>query len=216
MADCKTRLCRNSSLSRRPKASDRCGDGSADCRSRAVARGGQARRRRRGFARAPLASRVLRTESRYQWLYERVWAVAQECNRRFFCVDIAGVEANIQLARYDSSDQGFYDWHTDFAGYRPLRKLSVSIQLSGPKTTKAAISSSSTSRSRLSSTGAAAASSYSRASRCIASRPSRAVRAGASSPGSWATAGADARLRPARLAARVRTTETRSLAFRCT
>ena len=71
-------------------------------------------------------------ESRYQWLYERVWAVAQECNRRFFCVDIAGVEANIQLARYDSSDQGFYDWHTDFAGYRPLRKLSVSIQLSRP------------------------------------------------------------------------------------
>ena len=72
----------------------------------------------------------LGTESRYQWLYERVWAVAQECNRRFFCVDIAGVEANIQLARYDSSDQGFYAWHTDFAGYRPLRKLSVSIQLS--------------------------------------------------------------------------------------
>ena len=34
------------------------------------------------------------------------------------------------MARYDSSDQGFYDWHTDFAGYRPLRKLSVSIQLS--------------------------------------------------------------------------------------
>ena len=72
------------------------------------------------------------TESRYQWLYERVWAAAQECNRRFFCVDIAGVEANIQLARYDSSDHGFYDWHTDFAGYRPLRKLSVSIQLSRP------------------------------------------------------------------------------------
>jgi predicted 2-oxoglutarate/Fe(II)-dependent dioxygenase YbiX len=74
----------------------------------------------------------LGTESRYQWLYDRVWAVAQECNRRFFCVDIAGVEANVQLARYDSSEQGFYDWHTDFAGYRPLRKLSVSIQLSRP------------------------------------------------------------------------------------
>ncbi|HXS81027.1 MAG TPA: 2OG-Fe(II) oxygenase, partial [Gammaproteobacteria bacterium] len=32
--------------------------------------------------------------------------------------------------RYDSSDRGFYDWHTDFAGIRPLRKLSISIQLS--------------------------------------------------------------------------------------
>jgi hypothetical protein len=36
------------------------------------------------------------------------------------------VESNIQLARYDSSDQGFYNWHTDFAGF-PLRKISVSI-----------------------------------------------------------------------------------------
>jgi PKHD-type hydroxylase len=70
------------------------------------------------------------TERKYDWLYDRIWAAAQECNRQFFCVDLAGVEANIQLARYDSSDQGFYDWHTDFAGIRPLRKISVSIQLS--------------------------------------------------------------------------------------
>jgi predicted 2-oxoglutarate/Fe(II)-dependent dioxygenase YbiX len=26
--------------------------------------------------------------------------------------------------------RGFYNWHTDFAGLRPLRKISVSIQLS--------------------------------------------------------------------------------------
>lgn len=68
-------------------------------------------------------------EDRYRWLYERIWAAAQECNRMFFGVDISAVEGNIQLARYDSSDQGFYDWHTDFAGYRPLRKISISIQL---------------------------------------------------------------------------------------
>lgn len=69
-------------------------------------------------------------EPKYRWLYDRVWAAAQECNRLFFNVDISAVEGNIQLARYDSSDQGFYDWHTDFAGFRPLRKISVSIQLS--------------------------------------------------------------------------------------
>jgi predicted 2-oxoglutarate/Fe(II)-dependent dioxygenase YbiX len=74
---------------------------------------------------------MLGAEQKYDWLYDRIWAAAQECNRQFFCVDLAGVEANIQLARYDSSDQGFYDWHTDFAGIRPLRKISVSIQLSG-------------------------------------------------------------------------------------
>jgi PKHD-type hydroxylase len=69
-------------------------------------------------------------EAKYRWLYDRVWAAAQECNRLFFNVDISAVEGNIQLARYDSTDQGFYDWHTDFAGFRPLRKISVSVQLS--------------------------------------------------------------------------------------
>jgi len=76
---------------------------------------------------------MLGQERQHEWLYQRIWSAAQECNRMFFCVDIVGVEANIQLARYDSSDSGFYDWHTDFAGIRPLRKLSVSIQLSRPE-----------------------------------------------------------------------------------
>jgi len=76
---------------------------------------------------------MLGTEQKYDWLYDRIWSAAQECNRLFFCVDVAGVEANIQLARYDSTDLGFYNWHTDFAGIRPLRKLSISIQLSRPE-----------------------------------------------------------------------------------
>jgi PKHD-type hydroxylase len=69
-------------------------------------------------------------EEKYHWLYQRVWAAALECNRQFFAVDIQTVEPNLQLGRYDSSDQGFYNWHTDFADARPLRKISVSIQLS--------------------------------------------------------------------------------------
>ena len=72
----------------------------------------------------------LGAEAKYDWLYDRIWVAAQECNRQFFGVDIAGVEANIQVGRYDSSDRGFYDWHTDFAGLRPDRKISISIQLS--------------------------------------------------------------------------------------
>lgn len=75
----------------------------------------------------------LNNEPKYRWLYERLWAAVQECNRRFFCVDIYGIEGNIQLARYDSSEQGFYDWHTDFADIAPLRKISISIQLSRPE-----------------------------------------------------------------------------------
>lgn len=69
-------------------------------------------------------------EGEYQWLYRRLWEAAQEMNRRFFCVDISGIEGNIQLARYDSSDQGFYSWHTDFADLAPRRKISITIQLS--------------------------------------------------------------------------------------
>lgn len=76
---------------------------------------------------------MLGMEEKYAWLYQRLWTAAQECNRLFFCVDIAGVEANVQLARYDSSNLGFYDWHTDFAGVRPLRKISISVQLSRPE-----------------------------------------------------------------------------------
>lgn len=76
---------------------------------------------------------MLGNEKKYDWLYERLWAAAQECNRLFFCVDLAGVETNVQLARYDGSDRGFYDWHTDFAGLMPLRKISISIQLSRPE-----------------------------------------------------------------------------------
>jgi 2OG-Fe(II) oxygenase superfamily len=60
-------------------------------------------------------------EAEHRWLYERVWECAQEINRQGMGVEISGLEGNIQLARYDSSEQGFYDWHTDFAGYRPLR-----------------------------------------------------------------------------------------------
>src|SRR5688500_539314 len=58
---------------------------------------------------------MLDAQPKYDWLYDRIWAAAQECNRQFFGVDVAGVEANIQLGRYDSLDRGFYDLHTDFA-----------------------------------------------------------------------------------------------------
>jgi PKHD-type hydroxylase len=73
---------------------------------------------------------LFRNTEKYQWLYRRIWEVAAECNRLFFSVDISGVEGAIQLARYASSDAGFYTWHTDFADTAPLRKISISIQLS--------------------------------------------------------------------------------------
>jgi predicted 2-oxoglutarate/Fe(II)-dependent dioxygenase YbiX len=72
-------------------------------------------------------------EGRHGWLYGRMWEAARELNRLFFCVDISGIEGNIQLARYDGTDQGFYGWHTDFADIAPRRKISISLQLSRPE-----------------------------------------------------------------------------------
>ena len=68
----------------------------------------------------------------YRWLYERVWNAAVGFNQRFFAVDITGIQGKIQLARYDSADEGFYDWHTDFGDLAPTRKISVTVQLSDP------------------------------------------------------------------------------------
>lgn len=68
-----------------------------------------------------------------RWLYRRIWEAVQEFNRRFFCVEISGIEENIQLARYAGSDQGFYDWHPDFSEFAPRRKISLSVQLSRPE-----------------------------------------------------------------------------------
>jgi PKHD-type hydroxylase len=69
-------------------------------------------------------------DQRYSWLYQRLWAAVQVCNPQCFDVDVASVEPNVQVARYDSAESGFYDWHFDFGPAKPLRKLSISIQLS--------------------------------------------------------------------------------------
>ena len=69
-------------------------------------------------------------EQKYSWLYQRLWAAVQVCNPQCFDVDVAGIENNVQIARYDSAESGFYDWHFDFGPAKPERKLSISIQLS--------------------------------------------------------------------------------------
>lgn len=76
---------------------------------------------------------LIEQTEKYAWLYDRFWEAAQELNRLYFCVDISYIEGNIQLARYDSSDNGFYDWHTDFADLAPNRKISITVQLSKPE-----------------------------------------------------------------------------------
>jgi PKHD-type hydroxylase len=72
----------------------------------------------------------VKREQGFQWLYERIAALAQGFNSRFFGLELSGIEQALQVARYDAARQGGYDWHTDFGTAEQTRKLSISIQLS--------------------------------------------------------------------------------------
>jgi len=74
----------------------------------------------------------LENNAEHRWLYDRIWRSAVGFNERFFGVDISGIQGKVQLARYDACDEGFYDWHTDFGELAPMRKISITIQLSDP------------------------------------------------------------------------------------
>lgn len=63
-------------------------------------------------------------------LYTHVWNVGLGFNARYFGFDLTGFDSTMQVARYDASREGGYDWHTDFTLVTQARKLSLSIQLS--------------------------------------------------------------------------------------
>lgn len=63
-------------------------------------------------------------------VYERVVAVADECNRQWFGFDLDGVDEELILVDYGPGD--FYNWHLDGGPAAPTRKLSMSILLSSP------------------------------------------------------------------------------------
>ena len=66
-----------------------------------------------------------------QWLYEKLGALAIQCNQERYGFEILGFHYNLQLAKYGVGD--FFNWHLDF-GVGPIsnRKLSISVQLSDP------------------------------------------------------------------------------------
>ena len=66
-----------------------------------------------------------------EWIYQRLQATAQTCNRRFWHFGIEGLEM-AQFARYGQKQH--YDWHMDLGSQGPAmyRKLSLTVQLSDP------------------------------------------------------------------------------------
>jgi len=68
--------------------------------------------------------------------YRRMEEITLSLNRQFFQFDLSGL-APMQFAVYDVSEQGHFDWHTDYGRERgheqhEPRKLSLSLQLSAP------------------------------------------------------------------------------------
>ncbi len=62
-------------------------------------------------------------------LADKIRAIATAANQ-CFNFTLTDIRENIQLAIYDSSDAGFFDWHLDIGGMdQGVRKLSVSVPL---------------------------------------------------------------------------------------
>jgi len=70
-------------------------------------------------------------EQNVMWIFERLARTAIDINNQRFQFDLSGLNEGLQLAKYDQNDQ--FNWHTDFGGGpTSQRKLSMSLQLSGP------------------------------------------------------------------------------------
>ena len=67
----------------------------------------------------------------FNWVFHRIYGAVNEANK-YFKFDLRGFKA-IQIARYDVGGH-FNTWHSDMGlGMSSLRKLSISVQLSGPE-----------------------------------------------------------------------------------
>lgn len=66
-----------------------------------------------------------------RWVYDIVWTIATTVNQ-LLRYDIAGAPEQIQLARYDAGESGFFTWHADTVPSDMTRKISISIPLNDP------------------------------------------------------------------------------------
>lgn len=68
------------------------------------------------------------------WVMERVVSAVAQANREHFDFAITDFGERLQVATYDESNAGHYDWHSDI-GDGPIarrRKLTIVVQLSEP------------------------------------------------------------------------------------
>ena len=67
-----------------------------------------------------------------EWLYRKITDIVLNLNDRFFKFDIDGIIEGFQFTNY-KAPSGNYGKHIDKAPNLPVRKLSLSIQLTDPK-----------------------------------------------------------------------------------
>lgn len=67
------------------------------------------------------------------WIFERMESMIIQINKDYFNYDLSEIQS-LQFTAYDSEEKGFYGKHIDMM-YKSnsTRKLSVSVQLSGPE-----------------------------------------------------------------------------------
>jgi PKHD-type hydroxylase len=70
----------------------------------------------------------------WKWLYEYMGQLAKHANDQIWHFDITHMNEMIQYTEYDEEYEGHYDWHVDVgAAETSKRKISISVQLSGPE-----------------------------------------------------------------------------------
>ena len=70
----------------------------------------------------------------FKWIYDKIGMLATTANEEMFKFDLYSMPEMIQYTEYYSTNKGHYDWHMDIgsSSWMQYRKLSVTVQLSGP------------------------------------------------------------------------------------
>jgi PKHD-type hydroxylase len=66
------------------------------------------------------------------WIFERITDITLSLNKRFFKFDLFGINEGLQFTNY-KAPSGKYGKHVDRSINMPVRKLSISIQLTNPE-----------------------------------------------------------------------------------
>lgn len=64
----------------------------------------------------------------FAWLYPVIWNVARKANATYK-YDVTPFKDPLQIACYDGSSAGFFEWHMDVIPSQMTRKISISIPL---------------------------------------------------------------------------------------